>query len=583
MALSKEKLLELYQKDCNQFHGMILLNHILSQPSVSSTSESDFNIVYNNDGYEHDEIKKPHQGGENRFILGAPLSLDNALKTPIGYNVLLPKGDIENVIVKIYGGTEKKDARKKTFLPGSPLSPLTQSLLRENFAVVFLNLNDLLELEHYQHEMPEAIYKRLSQSIEHFLKVLKQRPETLHPELLKTKSAAKYILMGCSFGGIIAVRQAQSSIQSNANLFDLHISYNGGLDRVKFYDADLSFNAHRKRPILKYLNPADPENMENLCRRVLVVTNQEDNNVPAKSNHSFINKANKAGKSHLVSLYQVEKGNRMNSAKGIISKGHYLPDTFDEFSKLLQVIFSFVREQKVTISTPFYNYVLRKKANRFYPKASPKKLFIAQALPIAQSLEDVKSQIVIDWDAVFKPIFDPIFFLQKIYTDSDIISTGNTEIRRLHCDEGGNFLLNDECIRKVILAMQPGYTKFLNELYDLEPLEDEIFIQNDRLFSFLKCKIISVLSNLKCFSPSHPEFELLYLFYKENQNILPNLIAMYPDYEECRDEFRQELISTLERMSVLSFSCSDIDFGKRNRTSHPKSEILMPPKKQKLN
>lgn len=229
---------ELYKSNLLKFSQMIF-SDVLEQPTeterVSYIHEAVNAIIYNQASYD-----QGFNFTENEiYKKGIPLRLNN--KTPIGYNIHLPRGEVKAVFVNVYGGDQASEKKERMSQPGS-LSSFERALLNQGVAIVTLNLVNFLELRTHQLNMPKSLHDRLHASISFFAKKIRQDPTSLASPtdpsqitLLSSLEGKPVYLYGGSFGGGTTIRQAEL----DPNSFDGYMSHNGGVSMEMGHLSDL--------------------------------------------------------------------------------------------------------------------------------------------------------------------------------------------------------------------------------------------------------------------------------------------------------------------------------------------------------
>ncbi|MFO1259366.1 MAG: prolyl oligopeptidase family serine peptidase [Gammaproteobacteria bacterium] len=544
----KETILSLalataYLENSDIFHEFIYIgakgNQIKEPQNTKPTPN--ISVIYNNE--EHFVTKNI----EPNYILGNPLQLANQQKTPIGYNIHLPQGVVKEIVVNVYGGYEAQDLHIKAFRPGV-LTDMDKQLLSNGIGVVYLNLNDLVELNVFQCDMPEDIHARLHESINKFYETIKAKPESLDPRLSKIKGAKLY-LHGASFGGRTAVRHAELYPRT----FDGYISHDGWMDMEKAIQSS-SILTGGPRTGMKWLDPASPEHLKKLSDPVLIMQNLDDNNLNAKIAFRFINKAKKLGKANLIKLHLEKIGNPIPGRDDMYNKGHYAPSRdapgFGTYTKALT---AFIQEKNVATpdQTLKKSYKNRKIANRFYIKSTVLKRFIAESMLTythnRHNLGDLKHEAI--WKTHYEPKANSEFFVSKLLSDQTQLSD---EIKRFK----DNNLLTDETIKAVLKKELPLFISFFSEYNSIvipENIDINDLIENRSLIKAVRETFFGLGSPAmqnSDYKENHCS-KLLNALYQTNPRLLPDLESKYLDYQSTINSFKDKMIETAERFEKL--------------------------------
>ncbi len=362
-------------------------------------------VIYNQQGYTQNELPKdiaitdlPEEGGIIKK--GNPLELknfefqwrdkwgrDQSFKgdVPIGYNIHLPEcdpKDIKGVIVHVYGGGGG-------YYKPLNLTNIHNYLLKNNIAVVTLNLVDHLELTSDQAYMQEDLYAKLHASIDCFFKTLRGNDSKIMFSGLTIPRTAKIILYGASFGGMRAIRHAELY----PNTFDGYISHDGGISPTIVKKQSFQETGNTTE---NWLSPMEePLKLNKLAGKVsktlkdpkvlliqdpiLLLHNYDDNNVPLKATLDFYQEALNCGKKHLVQLYITRRGNPLPQDYFATNKGHYATGDKEAFPSYAATITSFFLEGPSTLSSEWMAHQWEIYANKNYQAATEEEKFISEA------------------------------------------------------------------------------------------------------------------------------------------------------------------------------------------------------------
>lgn len=412
-AILNALLPQTYKDEMRTFSKMIF-------PDIFSTEERekfaypkpDYRVVCNQTGYDE---------GENFSCTGKKITLDDG--TPVGYNAHIPPGEVRGVFTHVYGGTKKSDRKEGLFRPGV-LTDLDHYLLANRFAVVTLNLADLLELDVYQLQLSSELHARLHAGIHRAFDAMK------YGTIDEALSDKPNFLFGASFGGRTAVKHAELSTQYRRT-FAGYISFNGALD---FEEHAKTASAIRGDDTF-YRNPvADPAyKIGDIVAPILLLHNVDDNNVNVAVTLSWYRKAmdilKPLGADHLIRLLITMRGNPIPAnAAEIHNKGHYLPTDKDAFLRLAQHILRFMTDGPSSLpavselsATTFHLFAYRMimKSNlseRFFSEAF-RRYYLHKASPQNDNV----------WESDYLPIAKSLFFVEQFTTDDQV----KNELERL--------------------------------------------------------------------------------------------------------------------------------------------------------
>lgn len=301
-------------------------------------------VIYNNDPFT--SSSPPHQSNLYSYKKGNCL---NDGKNPIGYVAYIPYGKVENIIIEVYGGNNKKglDGKIKDSLIANEFDKI---MLAKKTSIIKLNLKDLLNNENAQLELSESFINELHNSIRYFLNCLK-KPESISHHMASL-SGAKIFLMGSSFGGFMALYHA---IYYDSDTLAGYISHAGG------FSADLRKN-------FDYVDRCRILNTpEKICRvnsPFFLHHNSDDNRVPSSEAIRLYKAFKRANKEHLVRLVISSGGAQTTYGDKEDLHGHYLPEG-KPLTKLCDQIIDFMRHPHNTeTAISEYRY---QKWKRFLP------------------------------------------------------------------------------------------------------------------------------------------------------------------------------------------------------------------------
>ncbi len=261
-----------------------------------------FDVIYNNDGYSTIEHKT--------FIKGNPIEdTDN----PIGYVIFMPKKEIKNIVVKMYGGSKNTDISTKLNVPRNSLSNDEKILLNNGTVLISLNLPDLVKNDSYQSQINLELLKQIHEAVDHFYNILKNNPTEMHQSLDKLKDKPIF-LMGSSFGGMMSVYHAINYPKT----FTGYISHAGGLFGEYGYDNSLYSS---------YLKVADTDKIKLIQDPIFIHHSLDDNRVNVKASLEFYRLAKLAKKEHLIKLFIDNHGSSVDEKEPDLH-GHFFPERY---------------------------------------------------------------------------------------------------------------------------------------------------------------------------------------------------------------------------------------------------------------
>ncbi|MBX9977727.1 MAG: leucine-rich repeat domain-containing protein, partial [Alphaproteobacteria bacterium] len=254
---------------------------------------------------------------------------------PIDYTIFLPKGEIKAIWIHVYGGIAP-------IMTPTPQRKMDKYLLSQGIAVIQLHLADLAlfseEAKHFQMGLPDNVHKKIHESIHAFWNVLKKNPNELlkNPKdfFLNNLIGKDIFLFGSSFGGRTALRHAEF----HPNTFTGYISHDGVLS------FDMKDKTMRHQEVLseKNMNLDPMKGIKKLVDPILILQNYDDNLITNHVTIDFIEKAQNFGKN--VKFFMPSKGSAINKW-GLKYKGHFTPDTQDEFDLYAKTILAFIQSK----------------------------------------------------------------------------------------------------------------------------------------------------------------------------------------------------------------------------------------------
>ncbi len=261
-----------------------------------------FDVIYNNDGYSATEYKA--------FTKGNPIEDTN---NPIGYVIFIPKKEIKNIVINIYGGEQKTDISTRLNYPRHYLSSNNQSILNNETVLIEINLPDLLKNDVNQKFLREDLLKEIHNAVDHFYNILKKNPTEIHKSLDKLKDKPIF-LMGSSFGGTMSVYHAINY----PGTFTGYISHAGGLYSQAGYDDKYYAN---------YLKVADTDKIKLIQDPIFIHHSLDDNRVNVKASLEFYRLAKLAKKEHLIKLFIDNHGSSVDEKEPGLH-GHFFPESY---------------------------------------------------------------------------------------------------------------------------------------------------------------------------------------------------------------------------------------------------------------
>ena len=262
-----------------------------------------FDVIYNNDGYSKIKHKE--------FIKGKAIK-DNL--NPIGYVIFMPKIEIKNIVVNIYGGRQKIDINTSLIKPVNHLTNDEKLLLNNGTVLIKLNLPDLLKNETHQKHLEESLFIVIHNAIDYFCATLKQNPAIIHKKL-ETLKDKPIFLMGLSFGGMMSVYHAINY----PGTFAGYISHAGSLYGQNGYDDKF---------LKSYLKIADKNKIKKIQEPVFIHHSLDDNRVNVKASLEFYRLAKLAKKEHLIKLFIDDHGSSVDEKKEADLHGHFFPENY---------------------------------------------------------------------------------------------------------------------------------------------------------------------------------------------------------------------------------------------------------------
>lgn len=290
--------LEVYQDDSTQ---------ILDMKSLQKTA-GETRVIYN-----HDDFAGLVKGRRGLFDVFMP-GVNKGKHLPnIGYTITLPpKGiKVKAVIMRVYGGV----SLKVTTATGE-IKPLDALLLQQGIALVDLNLRDVISGAAHQKLLTAQDDEAILRDIQHF--------KSEFDQIAQMHSRVPMYLMGNSWGGRTAVQMALKHPDS----FDGYISHAGALGQSQRYTSLEKRKLIEKNPDWKQLYP--DTGLERLTKPIMLIHAEDDSRVPLMSSILWYKKASQAGKRDLITLYVIEKSNKVSaktSTKDLTTRGHGAPQT----------------------------------------------------------------------------------------------------------------------------------------------------------------------------------------------------------------------------------------------------------------
>ena len=261
-----------------------------------------FDVIYNNDGYSTIEHKT--------FIKGNPIEDTN---NPIGYVIFMPKKEIKNIVVKMYGGWQKNDISTNLDQPRDYLSNEEANIVNNQTVLIELNLPDLLKNDSRQEQMNVRLLLQIHKAVDHFYNILKNNPAEIHENLAILKDIPIF-LMGSSFGGMMSVFHAINF----PGTFTGYISHAGGLFGQEGYDR-MGYN--------DYLKVASINDIKYIENPVFIHHSLDDNRVNVKASLEFYRLAKLAKKEHLIKLFIDDHGSSVGDKEPGLH-GHFFPERY---------------------------------------------------------------------------------------------------------------------------------------------------------------------------------------------------------------------------------------------------------------
>lgn len=257
---------------------------------------------------------------------------------PIGYHIYLPKGPVQAIYVKVYGGNSYYPISKDILGTHDDIY-----LLSHGIAIIELSLLDLYELKGSQMKMSKEIHQKLHLSIDYFYNVLEKNPELIGLDNKEEIQGKRIVLKGSSFGGRTAIKHAELYPET----FDGYISHDGGLlsadswyklGSIRLYKGD----REQMKISSEWLDPSPPKWIDKIKDPILLLQNYDDNNVGAQMTLYWYKEARKAKKE--VQLLVTPRGNPISDSNidVDINKGHFAPKDEIDFSKYMDTMRHFI-------------------------------------------------------------------------------------------------------------------------------------------------------------------------------------------------------------------------------------------------
>ena len=541
----KEKLITIlpsfYENNHRKFDQWIItdLPGVTKDNPLDNTFLEPSKIVYNLDRYD----EGVHIENEPYLTKGLPLATEEDI--PISYVVHLPQGEVKSVLVQVYGGGNTENKSRLLDIP-TPSAGMDAKLQQEGVAIIHLNLIDLLTPHTSFDEMDQTLHERLHQSIHTFYEVIKNHPEKLDASLARLKDKP-LTLRGSSFGGRTTVKHAELYPQT----FDYYISFDGALSPKMLRKSDIipgtiRYKTDRAMESEAWSSPTN--GIENIKDPILLVHNVDDNNVNLKVTMDWYKKADAAGKSPLIRMLIMDKGNAFNYREHH-NTGHYLASDVKSVERLSYLITQFTSEGPSNLPeyTNWVGYKYEMVANQNYISASVEESFIAQAHRLYR-----KTKSVMPTDETLSDIYYTFHYLHNI--DPKALMN---DLSTLH-DAG---LLTDEVLTR---GLQAHLKAFLNYFKESEGLIDQM--PNDLNMDALITK--PLLEKYKAALLEEPSGEhlkrspLLTSLFLANPSLIQKVSnyqldpAVQHDMEQAKDNFRavikeeKQLIRSLWRAAA---------------------------------
>lgn len=479
-------------------------------------------IICNQEGYD--------EGVSISCVKGSALKLNE--KTPIGYNVHLPAGDIKAVFTEVYGGHQAKNRQKDMSYPGS-LHKLASYLLANGIAVVTLNLLDLREANCFQMELPKDIAKREHESINKYFEVF-NNPELLrelHPDLLVVLNKPNF-LFGGSFGGRTVMKQAEV----NPGTFKGYISFNGALD-FEVLDDTVNRNPSCVRSCAhEWLDPI--HGINELQDPMLFLHTMDDNRVSVAASISAFQKCLEGNKSDKIfRLLLTSQGNALPLGEEDLDlKGHFFPESPEIFQRLADYVLQFILQGPSALSTRSeLSAQMHKRRGHGINSYKGREVFRPEALLLSELFRHyyVRKQPKINedlWQKEFQPIIESVFLLEDV-TKSKIHNFSPK-------------LLSDEDFARAIERQALGFAIFLIEKYRLT-------INAAHLAQLIsESKAIHGIFAEKIRSDDVVSFKnyLLYELLRANPNLTHDLLN---EYFQKSENAKQEFLKKAEDIKTI--------------------------------
>lgn len=482
------------------------------------------NGVYNNDGYD----STIHSGYTKGNPLTMPDPYDANISIPIGYNVTLPQGEIKSVYVEVYGGS--KDLPIST--PHVTRS-LEKYLLQNGVAIVHTNLYDRIKLDVVQGDMPEELFHQIQECIHYLHVTLKHNPESLDPKLSVIKGKPQY-LSGTSFGGLMAIRQAElypnkSSDDPSDASFDGYFSFNGALSLEVALKSMSPFNVSQLWGSRAWL---DPKLFSHLIRDKLFLSQTlDDNAVDAKQLTDFYYQMHADNLHHLVSISIAHEGIPAPSEEQHYYKGHNPSTGTEDFAYLAERMTQFMQKNELRFSAlnEWRGFENDRKANLLYKGATPSERFIGYCF-----FNNVKSCRPEDWERVYKKNYLAMEYVASLKNNANDLQE---EIKRLF----NKNLLDDDAIKNTIKNQSSILLQFFKEIKGVNtgPLSVDDIINDPKVISIFR-EVFKILST----NEPHLLRLMLESLYLANPSLLPD--ALPTVYKKKATAMHKKLIKELE-------------------------------------
>ncbi|MCE3044218.1 S9 family peptidase [Legionella sp. 16cNR16C] len=543
----------LYKEFTNRIPQMVFLTEQKNQDEAKTNKQDSsaeegkviFDVIYNNDGYDlNNELKNLSLYPDISCRKGSALKFND---TPIGYNIRFPHGNDETkkILVVIYGGHQTNNKQEFAYTPmGSKLSPsnkaLNKALLEKNVVTIMLNLPDLLELEVFQGQMPEELFRKIQACVNYFYTVIKDKPESIDTRLSALRDKPLF-LTGASFGGLMTMRHAELYPKT----FDGYISRSGILSGQKEDEVDFLSRGE----LSAYLNPAEDNEIEKITEPVLLLHNMDDNNVVVSVTLDFYKKFRQKNTAELATLVTTPIGSAavLNSH---INKGHAMPSNPKHFERLVHSMTKFMEQgaSQVPGLSRLREYLGKKKANTFVKNSTITRKFLGEALELNKRCKHRFIDVPKYWELDYKQLYARLYYSASLSRYKSLLQT---EMLRLQ-DK-----MTDEHISKLLALQSEIFFEYINEISSENLMPDSLsdreeFAKNPAVIEAFK-EIFSQLDQAK----ASTVFYILFNLYKANPDLLTPVIQQLdkdPIFCDDLEKAKEKFIHTLEKKKSLTFT-----------------------------